>query len=106
MERHHPHQSDTGNKPKPRRTARPPLLEAQAGVAMVDIHDICGLARVSKSYYYAEVQAGRAPAPLNYGPRCARWPLSVVRAWLIERRAAGEAAQAKRLAKPAVEVSA
>ena len=98
MERTKPHQSPA-TRAVPRPTVRRPLLEAHADVAMADINDICAMARMSKSKYYSEVQAGRAPAPLNFGPRCARWPLSVVRAWLIERRAQGEAAQARRTTK-------
>ena len=53
--------------------------------SLIDINDVCALARMSASWWYDEVRAGRAPPPLRYGPRCTRWRLADVRAWLIKR---------------------
>ena len=102
MERTKPHQSPATRAVR-RSTTRLPIPEAHADVILVDMRDICAMARMSKSKYYSLVKAGEAPAPLNYGPRCARWPLLQIRAWLTERIAAGEAAQAKRTAKTAAQ---
>lgn len=102
---------------KRRPTVRPPLPSANADVALIDITDVCALVRMSPSWWHDEVRAGRAPQPLRFGPRCTRWKLVAVRAWLIERAAqpqaeaaelvkaratkASEAARAKRAASAA-----
>jgi prophage regulatory protein len=80
-----------GAEKKRRPTVRPPLPEAHADAALLDISDVCALARMSPSWWYDEVRAGRAPAPLRFGPRCTRWKLADVRAWLIERAAQPQA---------------
>lgn len=76
---------------KRRPTVRPPLLVAHADVALLDVNDVCALARMSSSWWHDEVRAGRAPAPLRFGPRCTRWKAADVRAWLIERAAQPQA---------------
>ena len=72
-------------EPTKRPTVRPPIPTGHDDVALIDINDVCALARMSMSWWHDEVRAGRAPQPLRYGPRCTRWRLADVRAWLIER---------------------
>ena len=74
---------------KSRSTHRPPLSKAHADVALCDITDVCALLRMSGSWIYAEVSAGRFPAPAIRQPRCSRWRIADVRAYLIERTAGG-----------------
>ena len=85
----------TDAQPKRRPTVRPPLPSANADVALTDINDVCALVRMSPSWWHDEVRAGRAPAPLRFGPRCTRWKLADVRAWLIERAAQPQAEAAE-----------
>ena len=87
-----------GAKKKRRPTVRPPLPEAHADVALLDVNDVCALVRMSTSWWHDAVREGRAPAPLRFGPRCTRWKLADVRAWLIERTAQPQA-EAAALAK-------
>ena len=70
---------------------RPPLHEAHADVAMIAMSDFAALSRMSPSWIYEEIKRGRAPRPMNFGPRCARWRLADVRAWLAERAAQPQA---------------
>ena len=81
--------STAGKATRP--TARPPLLEAHADVALSDINDVCGLIRMSASWIHGEVSAGRFPQPLRFGPRCTRWKIADVRQWLIDRAAQPQA---------------
>ena len=37
------------------------------------------------SWIHDEVRARRAPQPLRFGPRCTRWRMADVRAYLIAR---------------------
>lgn len=110
----------TDPKPTARPTVRPPLPEAHADVALADITDICALVRMSASWVHNERAAGRFPAPVIREPRCTRWKIADIRAWLIERatqsaadtkttelvtaraKKASTAAQAKRAAAIAV----
>ena len=82
---------DTPSERKARPTVRPPLPEAHTDVAMIDMNDFAALARMSPSWIYSEVAAGRAPKPLRFGSRCTRWKLSQVRAYLIDRADKGAA---------------
>ena len=66
----------------------PPEL---ADLALLEIRDICSLARVSKAWFHAEVAAGRGPVPLRFGTRCTRWRASDVRAWMTARAEAAAA---------------
>jgi predicted DNA-binding transcriptional regulator AlpA len=97
--------------------ARQPIPDAHADVALTDIKGACDLARVSASWMHARLRSDpNAPQPIRFGPRCTRYKLSEVRAWLarLVEQAAGddetatmvkqrakkgaEAARAKRLA--------
>ena len=93
-------------QPKRRATVRPPLPSANADVALTDINDVCALVRMSPSWWHDEVRAGRAPAPLRFGPRCTRWKLADVRAWLIERAAQPQAEAAELVKARATKASA
>ncbi len=64
---------------------RPPLPDAHADVALADINDLRALIRMSASWIHEEVRHGRFPEPVIREPRCTRWRISDVRAWLIER---------------------
>ena len=90
------------------REPRPDL----ADVALLDLNDVCSWLNVSRSYFLAEVQAGRGPAPVRFGARCTRYRKADVSAWIdamaagtvvdeivkARTKAAGRAAQAKRAA--------
>lgn len=98
---------------------RPPLIEAHADVALADIKDFAALSRMSESWIHDAVRTGIAPAPVIKQPRCTRWRLADIRAWLIKRASPDEqdaalansvtaqaslasaAARAKRLSQPA-----
>ena len=95
-----------GALPKRRPTVRPPLPSANADVALTDINDVCALVRMSPSWWHDEVKAGRAPQPLRFGPRCTRWKLADVRAWLIERAAQPQAEAAELVKARATKASA
>ena len=86
-----PDDSPAAKTKKARLTVRPALPDAHADVALGDLKDVCSIIRMGPSWVHAEVAAGRFPQPLRWGPRCTRWPISVVRNWLLERRALAEA---------------
>lgn len=106
--------------PKP--IVRPPLVETHADVALADIKDFAALSRMSESWIHDAVRTGLAPAPVIKQPRCTRWRLADIRAWLIKRASPDEqdaalansvtaqatlasaAARAKRLSQPAPHV--
>lgn len=105
--------ADSETKRRP--TTRPPLPESHADVALADIADLIALTRMGRSWLHAAVRRGDFPAPAIREPRCTRWRLADVRAWLIERvstgsdpqiaktltgraKKAGDAAQSKRIA--------
>ena len=69
---------------KTRTTVRPPIPEAHSDVALLDITDVCALIRMGQSWVHSEVAAGRFPAPVIRQPRCTRWRLASIRAWLID----------------------
>jgi len=76
------------SKPKVRPTRRPPLPEAHADVSLGDINDLRALTRMSASWIHDAVRAGNFPRPVIQAPRCTRWRIADVRAWLMERIAA------------------
>ena len=45
---------------------------------------------ISRSTIYRLVQNGSFPKPIRVGRRCVRWLESDIKAWLAERKAAGE----------------
>lgn len=81
----------TDPKPALRPTVRPPLQAAHADVALADMNDLEVLTRMKRSWLYEAVRESRFPPPVIREPRCTRWKLSDVRAWLIERAAKGAA---------------
>jgi prophage regulatory protein len=62
-----------------------PIPSGLDDVALIDIGDVCAAVRMSISWVHEEVRQGRFPKPLRFGPRCSRWRLSDVRAWLLKR---------------------
>ena len=81
---------------QPRRSShRLPLPEAHADVALGDLKDVCALVRMSPSWVHEAVRAGNFPQPLRFGPRCTRWTIASIRAWLIDRAAQPQAEAAK-----------
>jgi predicted DNA-binding transcriptional regulator AlpA len=67
---------------KSRPSRRPPLSEAHADLALADITDVCALLRMSKSWVHDAIVRGAFPSPVIRKPRCTRWRLADVRAWL------------------------
>lgn len=74
---------------KPRPVVRPAPPETNVDVAHIDIKGFAALACMSESYLWAAVAKGLAPTPMRFGPRCTRWTLASVRAWLLERTQSG-----------------
>jgi len=95
------------------KTDLPPVPAALADVALVAAPTCAAAGDISISTWHELVRTGEAPAPVIRQPRCTRWRLADVRAWLIERAAqpvhdhavieratrASRAAQAKRQAR-------
>ena len=61
---------------------------------------------MSRSWWHDEVRAGRAPAPLHFGPRCSRWTAAVIRQYLIQRAAQPQAEAAELVKARATKASA
>ncbi|MFT3818300.1 MAG: hypothetical protein QM750_11810 [Rubrivivax sp.] len=76
-----------GARPAPKPTVRAPAPPELADVAMIDAPRIVAAACLSLSTWHELVRAGKAPQPAMRLPRCTRWRLADVRAWLIERAA-------------------
>lgn len=72
------------------------LPEGLQQVALVDAGTAAAVGEMSRSWWYSQVRAGTAPAPVASGPRTARWRLSDVRAFWEKQAAAGEANQQAR----------
>ena len=72
------------SKTDPKPAARP-LPADLAAVALGDINDVCTAVRMSSSWVHEETSAGRFPQPVIRQPRCTRWRLADIRAWLIDR---------------------
>lgn len=80
--------------PKPTvRLSAPPEL---ADVALIDAPRIAAAACMSLSTWHELVRVGMAPQPAIRAPRCTRWRLADVRAWLIERATRGGDPEAAR----------
>ncbi len=69
-----------GTKP----TARTVPPDALADVALIDCKAAAAAACISVSQFHDLVRTGRAPQPAFRAPRCTRWRLADVRAWLVE----------------------
>jgi predicted DNA-binding transcriptional regulator AlpA len=82
-------EASSGSARRPK--VRPPLPESHADIALCDMADVCALVRMSTTWVHDQVRAGRFPQPLRYGPRCTRWTMASIRAWLIERAAQPQA---------------
>lgn len=59
--------------------------------AMVGIDAVIAMGPYGRSKFYAEMAADRAPKPVLRAPRCTRWRLGDIRAWLRELAAGGAA---------------
>lgn len=70
---------------KPRPTKREPLPQAHEDIALVEMRDLRAITRMGSSWIHERVKAGDFPAPVIKGPRCTRWRLSDVRAWVNAR---------------------
>lgn len=66
-------------------TSRPLMPAAHTEIALVDIHDLTALTRMSRSWIHSEVRAGRFPQPVIRTPRCTRWLLAHVSSWITAR---------------------
>ena len=77
--------SKKGTKPTIRHPAPPEL----ADVALIDAPRIAAAACMSLSTWFDLVRRGEAPPPAIRAPRCTRWRLSAIRAWLAQRAADG-----------------
>ena len=56
-----------------------PLPAELEAVALIDASICAAAGTVSVAWWYGEVRAGRAPAPVMRGSRCTRWRLTDVR---------------------------
>ena len=62
-------------------THHQPVPAALADVALIDARAAAAAGSMSLSWWYDEVAAGRAPAPVLRRPRCTRWRLADVAAF-------------------------
>lgn len=83
-----------------------PLPADLADLSFLDINDVCAAVRMSQSWWYDEVRAGRAPQPLRLGLRCSRWSVAAIRQYLIERAAQPQEAVAAQVVARATRASA
>lgn len=67
------------------KTDLPSVPAALADVAMIDGPTCAAAASISLSNYLELVRTKKAPQPAIRQPRCTRWRIADVRAWLIER---------------------
>ena len=65
----------------------PPIPQALADVAYIDGPTCAAAGSMSLSLWHEMVRLKQAPQPVIRQPRCTRWRLADVRAWLIERGA-------------------
>lgn len=56
-----------------------PLPPDVAAVAFLDINDVCAAVRMSASWIYDAIRAGRFPAPMRFGAKCSRWRAADIR---------------------------
>lgn len=82
-----------GTKPTVRNPAPPEL----ADVALIDAPRIAAAACMSLSSWHELMRTGQAPQPVMRAPRCTRWRLTDVRAWLAARAERGSDPRAARL---------
>lgn len=80
------------------RAAAPPAL---ADVALIDGPTAAAAACMSLSAWHELVAAGKAPEPAFRRPRCTRWRLAQVRAWLVEYAAQSDTPQGQDAARAA-----
>lgn len=95
-----PHTSGQAH-PNTRPTIRSDAPPALADVALIDGPTAAAAACMSLSLWHELVAAGKAPAPAFRRPRCTRWRLADVRAWLVEYAAQGDTAQGQDAARTA-----
>lgn len=50
--------------------------------ALLSIHDVSAMTRLSKSTIYAWISEDTFPAPYALGPKCVRWKQSEVQQWM------------------------
>lgn len=65
----------------------PAVPPALADVSLIDGPTCASAGGMSISSWHEAVRVGSAPQPVLRQPRCTRWRLADVRAWLIERAA-------------------
>ena len=87
--------------PNTRTTIRSEAPQALADVALIDAPTAAAAACMSLSQWHELVAEGKAPAPAFRRPRCTRWRLADVRAWLVEYAAQGDTAQGQDAARTA-----
>jgi len=69
------------------KTDLPPIPAALADVALIDGPTCAASGGMSLSSWHELVRTKQAPQPVIRQPRCTRWQLAQVRAWLIDRAA-------------------
>lgn len=77
-----------------------------ADVALIDAETAAAVGSMRKSWWYAEVAAGRAPRPVIKQPRCARWRLQEVRDFWARRAARPDESKAEQVTALAKRASA
>jgi predicted DNA-binding transcriptional regulator AlpA len=58
------------------------LPEAAREDCLLDVAQVAELLNVSRSQFFAMQADGRIPYPTRLSPRCPRWPLRELRAWI------------------------
>ena len=60
---------------------------AQSEVRLGSIDEVIKIAGLSRSEIWRRASAGTFPRPVQLAPRCSRWPLHEVEAWVRDRLA-------------------
>jgi len=68
---------------RPRAAVRAVTPQALADVALIDGPTAAAAACMGMSKWHDLVRSGKAPQPVIQRPRCTRWRLADVRAWLV-----------------------
>lgn len=90
------------------KTPRTAIPDNCADVALIDAKTSAAVGQAGRSWWLAEVKAGRAPQPAIRRPRFTRWQLSQVREFwanLAKQGAAGNAARGVGAEAPARDAS-
>ena len=65
---------------------------------LIRLPEVISITGLSRSSIYAQIKAGKFPAPISIGPRMSAWDSDLIEAWVSERIAESDKGAADRLA--------